>query len=192
MWATISINRCFENMCFKTLILLVAFLCSFAIPVPAEEALEEDLTLATIDVDVIGNDIIVSTLKDPQVEGVACHFTYFERGAISRIGGLFSEGSDPFEDPSNTAIACRQVGPIKIGAISDGEEIFTHKAALLFKDISVKRFYDCKNNTLVYVSHSREVFEGSAKASISTVPLYAANATWVTPYVCDKNKKAGN
>ena len=35
-----------------------------------------------------------------------------------------------------------------------------------------------KNDTLIYLAHSRELTEGSAKMSISTVPLYGQTVTW--------------
>ena len=44
----------------------------------------------------------------------------------------------------------------------------------------VKRLYDEQNDTLVYLSHSRQVQDGSAKMAISTVPLYGQDVTWVT------------
>ena len=42
----------------------------------------------------------------------------------------------------------------------------------------VNRIYDKANDTLVYLSHSRQVQDGSAKMSISTVPLFGQNVSW--------------
>ena len=42
----------------------------------------------------------------------------------------------------------------------------------------VKRIYDKENDTLVYLAHSRQIVEGSAKMAISTVPLYGEEVTW--------------
>jgi CreA protein len=42
----------------------------------------------------------------------------------------------------------------------------------------VNRIYDKKNETLIYLSHSRQVQNGSAKMSITTVPLYGQNVVW--------------
>ena len=39
----------------------------------------------------------------------------------------------------------------------------------------VKRIFDETNNTLVYLVHAAELADGSAKLSISTVPLYATD-----------------
>ena len=129
-----------------------------------------------VGVDWLGNDIIVEAVKDPKVEGVTCHVSYFERGLIDRL-----QKGNWFEDPSNTSIACRQTGPIVIGDIEldrDGEEVFRQGISLIWKKQVVNRIYDKANDTLIYLSHSRQVQNGSAKMSISTVPLYGQNVTW--------------
>lgn len=129
-----------------------------------------------VDVDWLGNDIIVEAIQDPEVDGVTCHVTYFERGLIDRL----SKGNW-FEDPSNSSIACRQTGPIVIRDIDrdeSGEEVFREGLSLIWKQLVVKRIYDEANNTLIYLSHSRQVQDGSAKMAISTVPLYGQDVTW--------------
>jgi CreA protein len=140
----------------------------------ASPALAEQV--GEIGVDWIGNDIIVEAIHDPQVEGVTCHVSYFERGLIDRL----SKGNW-FEDPSNSSIACRQTGPIVIHDIDrgkDGEEVFKDGLSLIWKKLVVNRIYDEANNTLIYLSHSRQVQDGSAKMAISTVPLYGQDVTW--------------
>ncbi|MCW4116530.1 CreA family protein [Aurantimonas sp. MSK8Z-1] len=129
-----------------------------------------------VSTDWLGNDLKVEAISDPKIAGVTCHVTYFERGLIDRV-----QQGNWFEDPSNSSIACRQTGPITIGDIDldeDGEEIFSARRSLIFKTLVVNRIYDKSNDTLIYLAHSREVQKGSAKMSISTVPLFAANATW--------------
>lgn len=125
-----------------------------------------------IGVDWVGNDIIVEAIADPKVEGVTCHVAYFERGVIDRL----SKGNW-FEDPSNSSIACRQTGPIRVGDIAlgeSGETVFREGRSLIWKSLYVRRIYDAKNKTLIYVSHSAQVQDGSAKMAISTVPLWNA------------------
>ena len=125
-----------------------------------------------VDVDWIGNDIVIEAITDPEVTGVTCHLAYFERGLLDRL----SQGNW-FEDPSNASIACRQTGEIEIGDIDtseDGEDVFREGQSILLKSIRVKRIYDEANRTLIYLAHARELTEGSAKMSISTVPLYQA------------------
>ncbi len=136
-----------------------------ATPLPAQE-------VGRVGVDWVGNDIIIEALPDPEVEGVTCHVAHFERSLIDR----FSQGNW-FEDPSNSSIACRQTGPIDIGDIDtspEGEEIFSEQQSLILKSLRVTRIYDEENQVLVYLAHANELTEGSAKMSISTVPLWNA------------------
>ena len=129
-----------------------------------------------VGVDWMGNDIIVDAVSDPEITGVTCHVTYFDRGVLDRL-----QKGNWFEDPSNNAIACRQTGPIEIGDIEldeGGEEVFKSGLSLVWKKLVVTRIYDRKNDTLIYLAHSRELTEGSAKMSISTVPLYGEEVTW--------------
>ncbi|HTV68690.1 MAG TPA: CreA family protein [Rhizobiaceae bacterium] len=129
-----------------------------------------------VGVDWLGNDIIVEAIKDPAVEGVTCHVSYFERGVIDRL-----QKGNWFEDPSDTAISCRQTGPITVGDIElgeGGEEVFNQGISLIWKQQVVNRIYDKTTDTLIYLAHSRQVQDGSAKMSMSTVPLYGQDVTW--------------
>jgi CreA protein len=56
----------------------------------------------------------------------------------------------------------------------EGEEIFRESRSLLLKTLRVTRIYDEANNSLIYLTHAAELTEGSAKMSISTVPLWNA------------------
>lgn len=123
-----------------------------------------------VDVDWLGNDIIIEAFADPEVEGVTCHVSYFDRGVIDRL-----QNGNWFENPSNSAISCRQTGPIRIGDIDrseEGERVFSERRSIILKSLNVKRIFDEKNQTLIYIAHAREVQKGSAKMAISTVPLY--------------------
>lgn len=125
-----------------------------------------------VGVDWVGNDIVIEAIADPEVQGVTCHVAYFQRGLLDRL----SKGNW-FEDPSNASIACRQTGPIVIGDIErdeNGEDVFRTSRSLVFKSLRVKRIYDEANRTLIYLAHAAEFTDGSAKLSISTVPLYAS------------------
>lgn len=156
-------------------ILVAGLLAAGALPASAEE-------VGKVGVDWLGNDIIIEAITDPEVEGVTCHVSYFERGIIDRL-----QKGNWFEDPSNSSIACRQTGPITIGDIDmskDGEEVFRQGISLIWKEQVVNRIYDRTTDTLIYLAHSRQVQDGSAKMSISTVPLYGQQVTW-------KNGKPG-
>ncbi|RFC68325.1 MULTISPECIES: CreA family protein [Mesorhizobium] len=149
--------------------LAVASAAIFAAPAYADQ-------VGQVGVDWFGNDIMVEAIKDPKVEGVTCHVSYFERGIVDRL-----QKGNWFEDPSDTAISCNQTGPIKIGEIDldqGGEEVFKQGISLIWKKQVVNRIYDKANNTLIYLSHSRQVQDGSAKMAISTVPLFGQNVVW--------------
>ncbi len=61
-------------------------------------------------------------IDDPQIDGVACYFTIPEIGGWSGWAGFA-------EEVSETSIACRQIGPIKIKAkFEQGEEIYRSDA----------------------------------------------------------------
>ncbi len=145
--------------------ILGAALALGALPVAAE-------TVGKVGVDWVGNDIVIEAIEDPKVAGVTCHVAYFDRSLFDRI----SHGNW-FEDPSNASIACRQTGPISLGAIAKGpkgETVFSESRSLIFKSLKVTRIFDEAHQTLIYLTHATEVTQGSAKMSISTVPLYGA------------------
>ncbi len=126
--------------------------------------------------DWTGNGIVVEAVADPKVQGVTCHISRFSRGVIDRLakGGWFV-------DPSNSSIACHQTGPLTIGDIDtgmSGEEVFSERLSLIFKSLAVRRIYDKKNMTLIYVIYSRQVKDASAKMSIATIPLYGREVNW--------------
>jgi len=50
--------------------------------------------------------------------------------------------------------------------------------SLFFKSIAVRRIYDKKNDTLIYVAYSRQTKDASAKMGLSTVALFNGNVTW--------------
>ena len=125
-----------------------------------------------VGVDWTGNDIVIEAIPDPKVEGVTCHVAYFDRSVIDRLSN-----GNWFEDPSNSSIACRQTGPLKLGNIDkspDGEEVFSRSTSLIFKSLNVTRIFDQKNQVLIYLTHANDLSQGSAKMSISTVPLYGS------------------
>lgn len=141
----------------------IAALILVASPLSAE-------VVGEVGVDWVGNDIFIEAIPDPKVQGVTCHVAYFDRSVLDRL----SQGNW-FEDPSYSALDCRQTGPITVGDIDlgkDGENIFSERTSLIFKSLKVTRIFDAKNNTLVYLAHASEVTQGSGKMSISTVPLY--------------------
>lgn len=119
--------------------------------------------------DLLGNEIKIEALPDPDIPGVVCHLAYFERGVIDRV-----RQGNWFEDPSNSSVSCQRVGPIDLEGVQlgrSGEEIFNQRISLFFKRTALRRVVDLQNGSILYVSHSREIVEGSAKMDISAVAL---------------------
>lgn len=67
-----------------------------------------------------------------------------------------------------------RLGPITlpkevVSGESDGERVFRKSTSILFKKLQVVRFYDPKRNTLIYLTYSDKLIDGSPKNSISTI-----------------------
>lgn len=104
-------------------------------------------------------------IDDPEIEGVACHYTVPERGGVAGGLGLAEEVSD-------ISLACRQVGPIKFKAkFEQGDVMFRQSRSLLFKRMQIVRGCDEKRNVLVYLVYSDKLIDGSPKNSTSSVPI---------------------
>lgn len=128
--------------------------------------------------DWLGNQIKVEALADPDISGIVCHFTHFDRGVWDRL----SKGNW-FEDPSNASIDCQRSGPVDLNTASlrdSGEEIFSQRQSLFFKNVAVRRIVDLDNRAVLYVVYSRQLVDGSAKMNLSTVPLTADEVAQVT------------
>lgn len=113
--------------------------------------------------------IVVEAFDDPLISGATCHLSRAKTGGISGSFGLA-------EDTSDASIACRQTGPISLpskvkSGKFDGQEVFKKSTSILFKSLQVVRFYDAKRNTLIYLSYSDKLVDGSPKNSISTIPV---------------------
>ena len=136
----------------------------------ASPALSEEV--GRVGVDWTGNDIVIEAIPDPKVAGVTCHVAYFDRSVLDRLSN-----GNWFEDPSNSSIACRQTGPLTVGNIDtspEGEAVFSRSTSLIFKSLNLTRIFDQKNQVLIYLTHANDLTQGSAKMSISTVPLYGS------------------
>ena len=115
----------------------------------------------------IGPDhkILVEAYDDPGVAGITCYVSRAKTGGIA--GGLGLA-----EDKSEASIACRAVGPISFAKpLKRQEEIFTERTSLVFKRLRVVRMVDAKRNTLVYLTYSDRVIEGSPQNSVTAVAV---------------------
>ena len=96
---------------------------------------------------------------------MTCYVSRAKTGGIKGAVGLA-------EDKAEASIACRQVGPIGFGKpLPEQEEIFNERLSLLFKKLRVVRMVDKKRNTLVYLTYSDRLIEGSPKNSLTAVPI---------------------
>ncbi|WP_245981032.1 CreA family protein [Hydrogenophaga sp. SNF1] len=115
----------------------------------------------------IGPDhkIVVEAHDDPGVQGVTCYISRARTGGISGALGLA-------EDKSEASIACRQVGPIAIPKpIKAQEEIFSERTSLVFKRLRIVRMVDPKRHSLVYLTYSDRLIEGSPQNSVAVVAV---------------------
>jgi CreA protein len=104
-------------------------------------------------------------VDDPEVEGVACHFTVPEKGGFKGWVGLAEQVSD-------ISLACRQIGAIHFkGKMEQGDDMFRQRRSLFFKKMQIVRGCDAKRNVLVYMVYSDKLIEGSPKNSTSSVPI---------------------
>ncbi|WP_025739169.1 CreA family protein [Salinivibrio socompensis] len=114
-------------------------------------------------------DIKLNHLVDPVVTGVTCHVASVEANLS-------------FSDPSDSAIACRQTGEItpemlaNIDKSTSGEIVFRKSKSIFFKSMKIRRIFDAKNQTIMYLSYSTKETSGSFKHSLSTVPLWGTQA----------------
>ncbi len=142
--------------------LAAALLWIAVAPAQAEPIGEVDTVFKLIGPD---HKIVVDAFDDPKVVGVTCYVARAKTGGISGAFGLA-------EDKAEASIACRQVGPLSFGRpLALQEEIFNERLSLLFKKLRVVRMVDRKRNTLVYLTYSDRIIEGSPKNSVTAVAV---------------------
>ncbi|MGP9811043.1 CreA family protein [Rhodopseudomonas sp. NSM] len=136
--------------------------------VPASAAEDPDLIFrrSTVFKLLSPNDKLATYgIDDPEIQGVACHFTVPERGGFKGWLGLADEVSD-------ISLACRQIGPIRFKEkLEQGDDMFSKRRSMFFKKMQIVRGCDAKRNVLVYMVYSDRLVEGSPKNSTSSVPI---------------------
>ena len=109
--------------------------------------------------------IVVDAYEDPGVKGVTCYVSRAKTGGLSGAVGIA-------EDKAEASIACRQTGAIAFDRpLRRQEEVFTERLSLVFKKLRVVRMVDKPRNTLVYLTYSDRVIEGSPKNSLTAVAV---------------------
>jgi CreA protein len=145
-----------------------ALLLALLAPVPAAAGSER---IGEVDTafKLIGPDhkIVVEAYDDPGVRGVTCYVSRARTGGIK--GGLGLA-----EDKSEASIACRQTGPISFPQpIPAQQEMYSERISLVFKRLRVVRMVDPARNTLVYLTYSDRLVDGSPQNSVTAVPVAA-------------------
>jgi CreA protein len=151
---------------------LFALALSFASPAIAADEPDLIFRRSTVFKWISPNDKLATYgVDDPEVEGVACHFTVPEKGGFTGWLGLAEQVSD-------ISLACRQIGPIHFkGKMEQGDDMFRQRRSLFFKKMQIVRGCDAKRNVLVYMVYSDKLIEGSPKNSTSSVPIMPWGAT---------------
>jgi CreA protein len=115
----------------------------------------------------IGPDhkIVVDAYDDPKVAGVTCYVSHAKTGGIKGALGIA-------EDKSDASIACRQVGPVSVKQpLPQQEEVFSERLSVLFKRLRIVRMVDHSRNTLVYLTYSDRLVDGSPQNAVTAVAV---------------------
>jgi CreA protein len=143
-------------------IAIVGAITALATTVDAETVGEVNTVFKLIGPD---HKIVVEAYEDPKVQGVTCYVSRAKTGGVSGALGVA-------EDKSEASIACRQVGPLSFtGPLKKHEEVFSERLSIMFKRLRVVRMIDMTRNTLIYLSYSDRLVEGSPQNSVSAVPV---------------------
>src|SRR5262245_33148426 len=108
--------------CYSTALLTVIGVLIALAPLHAADEPDLIFRRSTVFKWLTPNDKLATYgLDDPDVDGVACHFTVPEKGGFSGWIGVAEEVSD-------ISLACRQTGPIHFKAkFSQGEDMFRQR-----------------------------------------------------------------
>jgi CreA protein len=137
----------------------------------AQGALAEELADVSTAFRWLGkNDrVVIEAYDDPKVLGVTCYVSRARTGGVKGTVGLA-------EDRAEASIACRQVAATVQfnGKLPLQEDVFTERMSILFKRLHVVRVVDPKRNTLVYLTYSDKLIDGSPMNAVTAVPVAAS------------------
>ena len=159
-WTPEPLDLNAQNGRMKNLLILTLLSAAFA--ARAERVGEVDTAFQLIGPD---HKIVVDAYDDPEVKGITCYVSRAKTGGIT--GGLGLA-----EDKAEASIACRQTGPISFPKpLKRQDEMFSERISLVFKHLRVVRMVDVSRNTLVYLTYSDRVIDGSPQNSVTAVPV---------------------
>ena len=149
-------------------VVALASLAALGVAVLPAHAAEPDLIFKKTTVwKFLAPDAKIGTygIDDPDVAGVACHFSVPEIGGWKGWAGVA-------EELSQTSLSCTQYGPISFKRkLRQGEEMFSQRRSFFFKRMQIVRGCDAKRNMLVYLVYTDKLIEGSPENSTSSVPI---------------------
>ena len=110
--------------------------------------------------------VVIEAYDDPKVVGVTCYVSRARTGGVKGTVGLA-------EDKSEASIACRQVAPTVQfkEKLPVQEDVFSERMSILFKRLHVVRVVDAGRNTLVYLTYSDKLIDGSPMNAVTAVPV---------------------
>lgn len=148
---------------------VVFSLCLFTL-VAAEVQADEIGSVRTRFKFLGANDrVVVEAFDDPDIPGATCYLSRAKTGGISGSMGVA-------EDTADASLECLQTGPINLSedirsGKADGERVFRKASSILFKTVNVVRFYDKKRDTLVYLTYSNKIIDGSPQNSVAAIRI---------------------
>lgn len=110
--------------------------------------------------------IVIEAYDDPKVIGVTCFVSRARTGGVTGTVGLA-------EDKSDASIDCRQVGDALRfnGRLPRQEDVFSERMSILFKRLHIVRIVDPLRNTLVYLTYSDKLIDGSPQNGVTALPV---------------------
>ena len=141
---------------------LIALLALAALSAHAEPIGSVDTAFQWIGPD---HKIVVEAYDDPKVAGITCYVSRAKTGGIKGALGVAV-------DKAEASIACRQVGPVSVKQpLPQQEEVFSERMSLLFKRLRIVRMVDRERNTLVYLTYSDRLVDGSPQNAVTAVAV---------------------
>ena len=108
--------------------------------------------------------IIVEAYDDPQGRGRDLLLSRVPRPAASPARSVATDRSDARLPAARSARSASRGLPKQ-------EEAFSARLSILFKSLQIVRIVDPKRQSLVYMTYSDKLIEGSPKNSITAVPV---------------------
>ena len=139
------------------LITLVLVICFTSIGLAANQRKIAEISLKGL---MFKDKINVLVFQDPDMPFISIYLTHVKSGSPLAMS-----------DPSNNSIATRLTGKLGKIVTKSNPAVINLKKSIGWKTLKIARFWDAKNKTMIYVTYSTKIIEGSLKHSMSVVPL---------------------